>query len=380
MRYFLAPAVVALCLVPIEDVAACGGFFCSQAPVVQTGEQIVFEIEGDVITAYIQLQFSGDDPNFAWVVPVPEVPEVSVGVGQEMFSDLESQTRPIFTGGVATAPAVADLGPVGCGGSGGGSGGGQARQPALGPPELRARVVPEPEVELFEREQIGPYEYVVLSAARAADLDVWLELNGYRTEVGAVPIVQEYLDQGMKLLAVKLRNSAGAQVIEPLKLQYRDSEGCARIPIRLTAIASSPSLEIVTWIFGSSRAVPESFAAVAIDPGLLGSQSDYLPAMRSAVSAAGGRAFVTELAQPTSRLVTRDPTLRALLDEHTYVTRLRTFITPADMTVDPDFRLEPGAPDVSNQIDLPSAPSFSISAGGLVAVIALALALRRKSR
>src|SRR5688572_29388026 len=122
MKRQLVLPVVMIGLAHAADALACGGFFCSQTPVLQTSERVIFEIDGDVITAYVQLQYQGNDPNFAWIVPVPEAPEVEVGIGQEMFSILEEQTKPIFVDSstAAGAPASQALDVVDCAGNVGG--------------------------------------------------------------------------------------------------------------------------------------------------------------------------------------------------------------------------------------------------------------------
>ena len=53
-----------------SPVLACGGFFCSQVPVEQAGEQIVFTYGPNGVTAIIQIAFQGSAEDFAWVVPV----------------------------------------------------------------------------------------------------------------------------------------------------------------------------------------------------------------------------------------------------------------------------------------------------------------------
>ena len=61
---------------------ACGGFFCSNAsrPVAQSGEEILFSIDADgSITAVVQIAYAGPAESFAWIVPVPSVPELSTG-------------------------------------------------------------------------------------------------------------------------------------------------------------------------------------------------------------------------------------------------------------------------------------------------------------
>jgi len=363
-------ATAALAAVP-RPAAACGGFFCSQVPVLQTAERVVFEIDGDVITAYIQLQYIGADPNFAWVVPVPEVPEVEVGVGARMFDVLEAQTRPVFVG-QAVQTAALDIG-TGCDGG--------LFGPSPPPPSLTVRAVPLPEVDVWAKATVGPFEYAVISAARAEDLNNWLAINGYQVQPGSDAIVQAYLDEGMKLLGLKLAPDAGAAQVEPIKLTYRDSAGCATIPIRLTSIAAMPNMEIVTWVFGPHRVAPENFGMVTVDASLVWSEADYLPRLAEAVDGqSSGRGFVTELAGPTADLSARgDAALEGLLSRHQYVTRLRTMIDPTEMTEDPAFTLAPELPDVSNEVVLGGA-TFNVSSGMMFGVLLLGLGLRRARR
>ncbi len=336
--YLLGVGALFLLMFP-EPAEACGGFFCSQVPVLQTAERVVFEMEGDDVTAYIQLQYQGTDPNFAWVIPVPEVPQVEVGVGTGMFDALEDQTRPIFLGQPAPAAVVSDSS-AGCGTGSGGE------------PRLLTRSVPVPQVDVFKEASVGPFDYVVISAERAEELNSWLLINGYRVAAGSDAVVQAYLDEDMKLLALKLSPDAMSTQVEPIKLTYKDTRGCASIPIRLTAIASVPGLEIVTWVFGSARAAPVNYGSVEVDSSGLLQPSDYGRAVAMVVDAeADGQGFVTEYAQPSFRLSDqRNITLQNLLAKHGYVTRLRTFIDPDEMTVDPMFAVDATLGPVSNEI------------------------------
>ncbi len=74
---------------------ACGGFFCNQVPIDQAGEQIIFHQSADVVTAMVRIQYTGAAEEFAWVVPVPGIPELSVGF-DDVFQALETATRPQF--------------------------------------------------------------------------------------------------------------------------------------------------------------------------------------------------------------------------------------------------------------------------------------------
>jgi hypothetical protein len=62
---------------------ACG---CLSPPAVtegdyavnQSAEQIIFEVEPGWVTAHVLIRYAGDPSQFAWIVPVPEVPELAI--------------------------------------------------------------------------------------------------------------------------------------------------------------------------------------------------------------------------------------------------------------------------------------------------------------
>ena len=98
---------------------ACGGTFCDAGPqsmpVDQTGENILFVIEDGRVEAHIQIQYTGNPEQFAWIVPVMATPEVSVGSDQ-LFQNLLDATVPTFVLNQRTE------GDRGGGGGGGGVG------------------------------------------------------------------------------------------------------------------------------------------------------------------------------------------------------------------------------------------------------------------
>ena len=76
-------------LIP-DTASACGGTFCdggpNAMPVDQTGENILFVLEQDSVEAHIQIQVAADAvaEQFAWVIPMMEIPAFSLG-SQEVF-------------------------------------------------------------------------------------------------------------------------------------------------------------------------------------------------------------------------------------------------------------------------------------------------------
>ena len=85
----------ALLLSGIEAARACGGFFCATVPMDQAGERILFAARDGMVTTHVQIQYSGEAPDFAWILPVPSLPEIQIS-HNEVFRQLSSATRPAF--------------------------------------------------------------------------------------------------------------------------------------------------------------------------------------------------------------------------------------------------------------------------------------------
>src|SRR5262245_15153609 len=72
----LTAALIAGTSMP-HEARACGGLFCgSAAPVVQTGEGIIFTVDEETqqVQAIINIRYQGAANEFAWVLPLQSVP------------------------------------------------------------------------------------------------------------------------------------------------------------------------------------------------------------------------------------------------------------------------------------------------------------------
>src|SRR6266566_7336025 len=99
LRWLLAVVVVLGVSATARHVRACGGTFCDSGPramaVDQKGENILFVMSQGQVEAHIQIQYKGDAARFAWVLPVPALPDVEVG-SQQLFQNLMAGTVPRF--------------------------------------------------------------------------------------------------------------------------------------------------------------------------------------------------------------------------------------------------------------------------------------------
>lgn len=326
-------------LLSAQPALACGGLFCQNIPVDQAAERIIFTVDPGQISAYVQINYTGSAPDFAWVVPVPSVPEVDVAE-MDSFTEIQTATDPVFM-----LPPVPDCMFDDT----------MLMAPAAGAVE---EAVAEQDVTVFASGEAGPYAFDVVGTetGNANALIDWLNENNYRITPEMEPLVHVYVQENMVFLAMKLQPDQGVQDIQPVKMTYQSER--PMIPIRLTAVAATPNMGIYTWIFGRARAESQNYASLEIAnddlslAGPFGGGTNYLQLVASGIDRFEGKAFITEYAQPTSQLNVIDPLLQELRQRYPYVTRFYGQMSPNEMTIDPVFDFNGSLPDVSNVHDL----------------------------
>ena len=76
---------------------ACGGTFCSNSPIIQNAERVLFIRGGDGDnTAVVQIQAQGNDPSFAWVVPLETIPRNIHEESTNIFGAIDQATQPRY--------------------------------------------------------------------------------------------------------------------------------------------------------------------------------------------------------------------------------------------------------------------------------------------
>ena len=275
-------AFLSLSLLPGAPAArACGGFFCTTFPMNQVAENILFVQGEGTVTTHVQLLYSGSASDFAWILPVPSVPDLAVS-HNEIFARLQSTTRPFFQ---------LNFGEDECG------------FPILfrdGCPECAAPTAAE-QVEVVLQEQVGPYDTAVIASADPQAIVDWLVDNGYQLGDLGVPLLTPYVEGGFYFLALKLAADRDVGDLQPIALTYAAER--PGIPIRLTAVATEPDLGILAWVLADHRAIPENYLHVRINEALVDWWSggfNYPEVVTQAANEAGGQAFVTDYAGPSA--------------------------------------------------------------------------------
>src|SRR5438105_6531001 len=94
LKWWVVLATLAASLFVVPGAYACGGFFCTNVPVDQAAERIIFAVNDDgTIDAYVQINYTGAPDAFAWVVPVPNPPKVDVAT-MAMLRELDLLKAP----------------------------------------------------------------------------------------------------------------------------------------------------------------------------------------------------------------------------------------------------------------------------------------------
>ena len=374
------------CLSPPEPVGD------EEFAVSQQAEQIIFEYEDGVVTAHVLIQYAGAPESFAWIVPVPAVPELELSA-LGAFGLLEKLTAPavgadienicpqpewacryheaiycgdVFGGGDDSADFVDS-----------GASSSDADDPGGGGT---------PGVDIIDRQTVGDYDTVIFDAGDTAAAVRWLQQEGFIVNETMAPYMQPYADMDMLFVAAKLLPGADATAIKPLMMRF--PAAAPMVPLVLTAVAAEPHLTVTTYIHGDVFFTPAGHPVVDIDPDRLAFDNadrfNYPMVLARAIDEAGGDGFVIEYRGspivpdfdqgsgccgefdfcglgdnqqcecPTSSFEVNDcaketdllegiALLEALASRHTRLTRITTRLSPEEMTFDPMYVPDPDA-------------------------------------
>lgn len=299
---FIATLALSLTAQP-KPARACGGLFCSaSAPVNQAAERIIFSKNTDgTVTAVVQIQYQGPSEEFAWVLPVPGIPNVKVS-SDLAFTRLQQASNPQYNlTTVIEGQCLERDGQFGGGvnvdgsfeGAGGAGGSGSSG------------------VNVLAQGNVGPYDYVVIMPEglfeHVGDVMVeWLTSEGYDVvPPGGDPqdisdLLGSYLEDGMNLIAFRLTKGNDDGTIRPIRITYESDQ--PMIPIRPTAVAANDDMGVMVWVLGESRAVPVNYRSLELNETLIdwvNFGSNYNQVVVAAANEAGGQGFVAERVGPS---------------------------------------------------------------------------------
>jgi hypothetical protein len=180
----------------------------------------------------LSVSFEGDAEDFAWVIPVPNKPEIVV-TDPELFWELSDFTRTELPHGG---------GGFGCG--------------AAAPGDHEG-------VDVIGEQVVGPYATTILSATNTTALADWLNANGYIFPEDGEEIVNEYIEKEWYFVATKINavdEDTGYALaegdIEPIVLSFASDE--IVYPLRITSLSATEP-EVLLYVFADHIMVPKQY-------------------------------------------------------------------------------------------------------------------------
>jgi len=186
----------------------------------------------------LSVSFEGDAEDFAWVIPVPNKPEIAV-TDPELFWELYDFTRTEF-------PSWNWFTFWGCSGG-------------AAPSDYEG-------VDVIEERVVGPYATAILSATNATALADWLNANGYVFPEDGQEIISEYIEKEWYFVATKINaveEDTGYALaegdIEPIVLSFASEE--IVYPLRITSLSAKNATppEVLLYVFADHIMVPEQY-------------------------------------------------------------------------------------------------------------------------
>ena len=332
---------IALCCLFLLSLPAqaCGGIFISDSTrnkVSQDTERLLITVGKQQTTLYEEIRYKGSAQDFAWVLPVPVVPQVDTAP-QNLFTFLEYMTEPRFV-----VPQTNDCDSVDITRSLFQRNGVGAGAPTSGS-----------SVHVYSGGTVGPFAYEVIKGGSARELTDWLQGHHYAVPASTSSLIQPYVARNMYFLAMRLRPGENVSVIQPVKVTFPMVMQQITIPIRLAATDIQNRMNMEVSVIAPERYAPQNYKDVTIDPAQLTVSPDpggnYNDLVNRAIEQAGGNAFITQYAH---RGIT---SLKSYLDDmpaDSYISRFYTSFTPQYMSVDPVLVPMSNLKDVDRYITL----------------------------
>lgn len=245
MKTLRTAALTLFFLLVLSALASSDGcFFWERGADLMEPEQVaVLHLKDGTETLVLRVKYRGQATEFAWVVPVPSVPEVDVVERDErtyvksLFGELSMHTQRREEW-IARPP----------------SRGGEESGMTLGASR----------VDVVERKTVGVYDIAVLEAQSADALLEWLRENGFLYPADRMDVLEHYIDRDWVFVATRIApDELTEQValdlrtgdLQPLLLRFQ-SEAMV-YPLRMSSL-NAGEVEVLIYTLAGSPAVPDA--------------------------------------------------------------------------------------------------------------------------
>jgi len=314
----------------------------------QSRQEVVLAIhqngQGNLQVTYVfRSRYTGNPEEFAWILPLPATPtDVVAHEDSKLFDFLDELTTPRFS--VWTPPT----GNFSCGCSG-----------DTGPlPGQRGLINVEAQGEA------GIFQWTALTSTGGEALLTWLNDNGFAVPESATGLLDQYIAQDMHFLALRVRKpelsnlgTAAEREIPPIQVTCETTTWM--YPMAISQISAANETDVLVYLFADDRMEAANVPNGEVDPEQLipdassPSGTNYESLFTQRIRGLGSPALITEYAQDLYGWNQYDvdwPDAPAGISrEHIYLTRMRTVIAPAEMTLDFEFQTSQPPGDVSPQ-------------------------------
>ena len=246
----LALTTATLCLTrPLPAEAFCGFYVAgADADMFNNATLVVLMRDGTRTVLSMQNDYQGPPEDFALIIPVPVVlheGDVKT-LPNEVFDRVDKLAAPRLVEYWEQDPCAPEddtkydrvrrSGTVE--GKGGAPGGG-----GLG-------------VTIEAQFEVAEYQVVILSAEDSTGLETWLAQEKYNIPVGAAPLLEPYVQSGMKFFvakvdATKVKFEGGHATLSPLRFHYDSPE--FSLPVRLGLINANGPQDLLIHILAKNQ-------------------------------------------------------------------------------------------------------------------------------
>jgi hypothetical protein len=250
--------VLFIILMLFDPISADGGFF--PVKVEQMGnsaespnQRAIIIYNENMETMILQVKFSGNAIDFAWVVPVASLPEEnSIQLESDsIFTQLHDMTQP-----KVYRYNSAKLG-------GGGHRGWDNSEPI--------EEINNAQIQVWQNASVGPYEVNVISGNSSQALKDWLNAHGYNYAQASDEILDFYIQKKWYFMATKVivddqpadKNTTYQAGLPALKVSFSAEEPV--FPLRISEISSAKNNEIEIYVAANHRMISDSYNSYAMD-------------------------------------------------------------------------------------------------------------------